>query len=108
MEVQSCEKCRHKSHDVTLRQSEEVLCNSCWNGFPPYWPTYEYDQDQSDTEQEEDNEIDQSFKFTFSTPILLAVSNNNLPSKSGLQIMTTPAVKGRTKTTALRIGIAWI
>ena len=43
----------------------------------------EDDQDQSDTEQEEDNEIDENFRFNFSTPSLLAVSNNNLPSKSG-------------------------
>ena len=83
MEAQTCEKCHHKSRDVTLKQSEEVLCNSFWSGFPPYWPSYKDDQDQSDTEQEEDNEIDQSFRFTFSTPSLLAVSNNNLPSESG-------------------------
>ena len=83
MKTQACEKCHHKSHNVTLRQSEKVPCNSCWSGFPPYWPTYEDDQDQSDTEQEEDNEIDQSFGFSFSTPSLLAVSNNNLLSESG-------------------------
>ena len=111
METQACETCHHKSHNVTLRQSKEVLCNSCWSGIPPYWPTYEDDQDQSDTEQKEDNEVDQSFRFIFSTPSLLAVSNNNLPSESGSanDDNTSGEMKNKDDSSSLRpIGLAWI
>ena len=71
MEIPTCERCHLNGVE---RQSEEILCETCWqgNGHPPFYVGHiEVNQAEEESENEEDetDEIDQSFRFaSFSTP----------------------------------------
>ena len=74
MEQQFCEKCHQSGIKVLLRQSEELLCSPCWKGWPPSWDINEEHQ-ELDVDREE-AQVDQSFRFTFSTPSIIEDINN--------------------------------
>ena len=61
LESQSCEKC-HRIENATIRQSDDILCETCWNSevsIKTYPPSYILEEDQVE-------ETDQNHSFRFS------------------------------------------
>ena len=61
LESQSCEKC-HRIGNATIRQSDDILCETCWNpevSIKTYPPSYILEEDQVE-------ETDQNHSFRFS------------------------------------------
>ena len=66
LESQSCEKC-HRIGNATIRQSDDILCETCWNSevsVKTYPPSYILEEDQV-----EETDQDHSLRFSdFLTP----------------------------------------
>ena len=66
LESQGCEKC-HRIGNATIRQSDDILCETCWNSevsVKTYPPSYILEEDQV-----EETDRDHSFRFSeFLTP----------------------------------------
>ena len=85
MEIPTCERCHLNGVE---RQSEEILCETCWkgNGHPPFYAGHievneAEEESESENEEDETDEIDQSFRFaSFSTPSILTSGINQTAS----------------------------
>ena len=62
MEIPTCERCHLNGVE---RQSEEILCETCWkgNGHPPFYAGHiEVNEAEEESENEED-ETDETDQF---------------------------------------------
>ena len=78
LESQSCEKC-HRIGKATIRQSDDILCETCWNSesFKTYPPPYILVEDQV-----EETDQDHSFRFSeFLAPTAHTRSQTALASR---------------------------